>query len=75
LIEQKMPLRVRDALAKGDTRLTGYRDLLQSDRPDMLTMVNADSIVLAMRDLRCLTDVDDRGETDDVVLPRFRLRH
>jgi hypothetical protein len=41
----------------------------------MLTMVNADSIVLAMRDLRCLTDVDDRGETDDVVLPRFRLRH
>jgi hypothetical protein len=41
----------------------------------MLTMVNADSIVLAMRDLRCLTDVDDRGETDDVALPRFRLRH
>ncbi len=59
LIEQKMPRRVRDALAKGDARLKWFRDMMQCDRPDMLALVNADSIVQAMKDVRCRTDADE----------------
>jgi hypothetical protein len=75
LIEEKMPRQLREALAHGNARPKRYLDVMLCDRPETFVLDNADNIVWAMKDEQYQACAEDCGEINEIVLPRFRLRH
>jgi hypothetical protein len=76
LIDDELPRRARDALAKTSTWLEGHFRRPESDRRDVLALADAARIVRAMKDVPCGSDPDSDGQANRFAgLPRFRLRH